>query len=130
MNLFKDPFASHVYQAFLHTLSGRPQKNLCDSRTSKKRKTEHADAVVQTPSSFADLQSKLVNIVKQWDQTLLQDLVFDKYVVLLLQTIIEKDVPKKVRKKAKKATGDRTLSEFLLFGNDSESEGNPLRFHL
>jgi len=123
--LFADPFASHVYQAFLNTLSGHPLKNLTDERTAKKRKIEQADnALVQTPASFAGLQSKLIAIIKEWDQVLLQTMVFDKYAVPLLQAIIEIDLPKK-KKKSKGKAGRETISDLILFDKDSnaESEG-------
>lgn len=120
---FTDPFASHVYHAFLYTLNGHPQKNLIDQWTTKKRKAEQTDAVTRTPSSFADLQTKLLNIVKQWDQTLLRNLAFDKYAVPLLQSIIESDVPKKMKKKSKgNRIGDHTIADLLLFGQSSESD--------
>ena len=123
--LFTDPFASHVYQAFLNTLSGHPLKNLTDGRTAKKRKIDQdATTHVQTPASFAGLQAKLITLVKEWDQVLLQTMVFDKYAVPLLQAIIEIDLPKK-KKKSKDKAGQETTSDLILFGKDSnvESEG-------
>jgi len=50
-------------------------------------------------------------------------MVFDKYAVPLLQTIIEIDPPKK--KKSKGNAGHETLGDLLLFTKDSntESEG-------
>lgn len=123
--LFTDPFASHVYQAFLNTLSGHPLKNLTDGRTAKKRKTDQdANTPVQTPASFANLQAKLITLVKEWDRDLLQTMVFDKYAVPLLQAIIEIDLPKR-KKKSKSKVRQETISDLILFGKDSntESEG-------
>jgi nucleolar protein 9 len=114
--LFVDPFASHVYQAFLHTLNGHPQMNLDDQHKKNQRKKKY-----ETPSSFTELKMELVNMVKQWDIILLQALVFDKYSVSLLQTILEIDIPKK--KSKKNAIANRTLTDILLFGNDKESKG-------
>lgn len=126
-----DPFASHVYKAYLHTLNGQPLKNLTqsdlnDKRKTKKQKVEDIETVVPTPESFANLQLKLLHIVKQWDQTLLQTMVFNVYAVPLLEKIIESDLQKKVKKKLKgKATGAQKLADLLLFGKelDSDTEG-------
>ena len=122
--LFIDPFASHVYQALLNTLCGHALKNLTDTRRAKKRKVDQdANTVVPTPPSFADLKGKFISLVKEWDQDLLQTMVFDKYAVPLLQTIIEIDLPKK--KISKGNAGHETFGDLLLFGKDSntESEG-------
>ena len=123
--LFKDPFASHVYQSFLYTLNGHPMENLVDERSGKKRKT-NSSSTVQIPPSFTELRAKFFNIIKQWDQSLLQNLVFDKYAVPLLQTIIENDLPKKTKKSKGNAGGEQTIAGLLLFGRNMklESEGN------
>jgi hypothetical protein len=115
--LFADPFASHVCQAILQTLNGRPQVNI--AKRDKKRKTRTEDTTtVQTPESFADLKSKYISIVQGWDQTHLQALVFDKYAVPLLQLIIESDIPKKSKKSK---SGSCTLAEVILFGGSDAS---------
>jgi hypothetical protein len=127
--MFTDPFASHVYQAFLYTLSGHPMENLVDERTGKKRKTD-TKSKVQIPPTFTELQTKLFTIVKQWDLSLLQNLAFDKYAVPLLQKIIENDLPKKVKRKSKgNAGGEQTIADIFLFGRNvnPDSEGNSRR---
>jgi Zn-dependent M16 (insulinase) family peptidase len=121
--LFMDPFASHVYQAVLHTLNGYPQKNLTEPHASKKRKKQKEDIPHSCPS-FEDLRSKMIDTVKEWDPAVLQSLVFDKYAVPLMQTIIESDVPKKSKKLSKKhKTSRNTVASLLLNGKDAESEG-------
>jgi hypothetical protein len=100
-------------------------KNLTVGQTAKKRKIDQDAATqVQTPASFAGLQEKLITLVKEWNQALLQSMVFDKYAVPLLQAIIEIDLPKK-KKKSKDKVGKETISDLILFGKDSnvESEG-------
>jgi len=128
--LFQDPFASHVYQAILHTLNGHPQKNLeAEGNVTKKRKKKHADdTTYQTPEAFADILAKVLKTVKRWDLTILQSLVFVKYAVPLIQVIIESDITKKKKKSkdkgaSKKSTKNETLSTIILFGNDPDSEG-------
>jgi hypothetical protein len=122
--LFVDPFASHVYQAILHTLAGRPQMNLVEERTTKRRrKNVDTNTVYAMPESFSNLRSKVLKTVKKWDLSLLQTLVFDKYAVPLLQVMIEIDVPKKRSKKSKEGHKvGKTLTDIILFGKDSESD--------
>jgi hypothetical protein len=127
--LFIDPFASHVYQAILHTVTGHPQKNLTEERTAKRRRAENTDTVYSTPQSFIDLRNKFFTLVKKWDQSLLQSLVLDKYAVPLLQVIIECDVPKRPKKKSKSGrTAEQTLADLILFGKDPDSKGINLDF--
>jgi hypothetical protein len=123
--MFIDPFAAHVYQAILHTLTGHPQKNLVEEHTAKKRKVEaEANTLYETPPSFGELRKKFLSLVKQWDLPLLQSQVFDKYAVPLLQSIIEIDIPKKSKKRAKEGTtGPQTLADLVLFGTDPDPKG-------
>jgi len=129
--LFMDPLACHVYKAFLHTLNGQPlrnlgQKDLNNKRKTKKQKIEDPTIVVPTPESFANLQLKLLYVVRQWDQTMLQRMVFDVYAVPVLQTIIESDLQKTAKKKLKgKDTMVQKFGDILLFGIevDSDTEG-------
>lgn len=110
--LFVDPFASHVYQAVLQTLNGRTQVNIVKR---KKRKARADEATpVPTPEFFAELKLRLITSVRGWDQSLLQNLVLDKYAVPLLQLIIESDVPKNIKEKSK--SGNRTLAQVILCG--------------
>jgi hypothetical protein len=115
--LFVDPFASHVYQTVLQTLNGHPQ---VDFDKKRKRKGRTGDTTtVPTPDSFAELKAKLLSTVREWDQTLLQTLVFDKYAIPLLQLILESDLPKQSKKKSKPS--NRTFAEVILFsGGDGE----------
>lgn len=129
--LFIDPFASHVYQAILDTLTGHPEKNLGgEGNVTKKRKKKHSgETAYQIPESFQDTLSKLLKTVKKWDLKLLQSLVFDKYAVPLIQLLIECDTTKKSKKKlkdkgaSKKPFNKEALANMILFGNDPESEG-------
>jgi len=120
--LFFDPFASHVYQAVVQTLSGHPKVNVVNKN---KRKIAPEDpTTVPTPPSFTALKAKLISYVRGWDQSLLQSLIFDKYAAPLLQLIIESDVPKKPKKKSKSES--YTLAEVILFGGGDpnfDSEG-------
>jgi len=115
--LFRDPFAHHTYQAFLNTLTGHPERNLNESAHNKKRK-RHADKVVSvtTPESFTELHKRLLETLKGYEWSILENLVFDKYASPLLQSIIETDVPMKPKKKAKSKSGNKTLVEILLTG--------------
>jgi hypothetical protein len=127
---FTDPFASHVYEAILYTLNGQATKNLAgvpEDPTSKKRKVQpKAESVLQTPSFFTALREKLIGIVKAWDLSRFQSLVFDKYAVPLLQTIIESDIPikekkEKKEKKSKSKKRYQTLANLILFGGDESN---------
>lgn len=130
--LFIDPFASHVYQAIIHTLTGHPRKNLGGGNVTKKRKKKHTeDTTYQIPESYTNTLAKILKTVKEWDIELLQSLVFDKYAVPLMQIITESDVVKKPKKKSKdkKGVSSATLSDIILFGNDADSEGTYLIFN-
>ena len=122
---FTDPFASHVYQAILHTLNGEAFKNLSEvpeEPKSKKRKLQpKAEIPLQTPPSFATLLEKLISVVKSWDLSRLQSLAFDKYAVPLLQAIIESDIPTKGKKEKKSKKRDQTLVNMILSGGDESS---------
>lgn len=122
---FTDPFASHVYQAILHTLNGHPHKNLAEGPQTKKKKLQHDVALIyQTPPSFHELQKSFLNTVKSWDLSLLQTLVFDKYAVPLLQTIIESDIPQNSKTKSKaRQESSRTLVDIILSGKEAKSKG-------
>jgi len=116
-----DPFAAHVYQAILHTLYGKPYKNLTEDQKAKRRKKDNnTDQTVSTPESFLELRTKLIHPVKQWETTLLERLLFDKYAVPLIQLIIESDIPKKSKKKSKQG---KTLADTLITGMKPEAEG-------
>src|SRR5579859_5024893 len=128
--LFIDPFASHVYQAILHTLNGHPDKNLGgEGNVTKKRKKHGADTTYQIPESFSGALAKILKTVKKWDIKLLQSLVFDKYAVPLIQLIIESDITTKSKKKSKEkgtsknGSNKEALANIILFGNDPDSEG-------
>jgi hypothetical protein len=125
--MFLDPFASHVYQAIIHTLTGRPWKNLgAEGNVTKKRKKKHTgDTTGQVPESFSNTLAKLLKTVKKWDLEALQSLVSDKYAVPLMQVIIQNDVVQKSKKKSKdkKESSTVTVSDMILFGNGADSEG-------
>jgi hypothetical protein len=129
--LFMDPFAYHVYKSFVRTLNGQPLRNLprkdpYDQRKTKKPKFEDPTIVVPIPDSFVSLQLKLLYIIKQWDQTLLQTMVFNICAAILLQTIIETDLQKTAKKKLKgKETSVQKFGDIILFGKelDSDTEG-------
>jgi hypothetical protein len=129
--MFMDPFASHVYQAMIHTLTGHPRKNLGEGNGTKKRKKKYTEETTyQVPESFTNTLAKILKTVKEWELKLLQSLVLDKYAVPLMQVIAESDVVKKSKKKSKdkKEVGSATLSDIILFGNDADSKGNCLIF--
>lgn len=115
--LFRDPFAHHVYQAFLNTLSGHPAQNLRASAESKKRKRPiESTSAVTTPSSFVDLQQNFLSTLKEFQWPVLETLVFDKYSAPLIQSVIELDIPVKPKKKSKGKAAESTLVGILLTG--------------
>jgi len=118
--LFRDPFAHHVYQAFLNTLSGHPGQNLQSSARKRKRPLESTSAV-STPSSFVHLQQNFLSVLKGFQWPVLETLVFDKYSAPLIQSVIELDVPVKPKKKSKGKAAESMLVDILLTGGGDPS---------
>jgi len=120
--LLRDPFAHHVYQAFLNTLTGHPERNLAESATGKSRKRQQglSDSST-TPPSFADLHHKFLGTLKGYDWSITEKLVFDKYSAPLLQSIIETDTPKAPKRKSKSKIPEKTFVDILLQGAGDSS---------
>jgi NOP9-like PUF repeat domain len=115
--LFRDPFAHHVYEAIMMTLSGRAQNNIAQRSDSKKRKRHDSSGKsLAVPERFPEILAKLLGSVKQFEWSVLETMAFDRYAVPVIQAIIDVDVPKMGKKKSKGESKYKSLIEILLSG--------------